>query len=351
MTIRTLTTCRAPFPLGVRSVAIAALVLASGSWPPIAVRGQMPDEATLAVPAVGLTFSSTVLAEDLGLWTKEGLHVRTVITPGVGSSNAVLAGSADFGIGSAASLMRANARGQRLVAIVQLMDRLTGEIVLRKDLADRAGITSAMPIEQRAQALRGRRVAVDGINAMPHLMLKHVASKGGLDPERDLTVTPMQPPSMIAALKSGAIDGFSSGMPWTVTAVRDGTAAMLVSAPRGDLADLYPFSFLVVVTRQGFCEEKPIACRKMAGGYKRAFAMIQDQPAAALAALRNRFNAVDRAVVADSFEQIRAATSRTGVIQEAGLRRGLAFQVEMGVMRADEKVPPLSELYTNRYVQ
>jgi hypothetical protein len=46
--------------------------------------------------------------------------------------------------------------------IVQLMDRLTGEIVLRKDLADRAGITSAMPIEQRAQALRGRRVAVDG---------------------------------------------------------------------------------------------------------------------------------------------------------------------------------------------
>lgn len=43
--------------------------------------------------------------------------------------------------------------------------------------------------------------------------------------------------------KSGAIDGFTMSMPWPVMASRDGTAVVLMSIPRGDLAELYPFSF------------------------------------------------------------------------------------------------------------
>lgn len=109
------------------SLLLAACLLAV--VPP--ARGQeRPEEATLAVPALSLTFSSTFLAEELGLWEKEGLRVRISTVAGVGAANAVLAGSVDFSPVSSATLVRADARGQKLFAIAQLMDRMPIETVL-----------------------------------------------------------------------------------------------------------------------------------------------------------------------------------------------------------------------------
>jgi len=48
----------------------------------------------LALPSPTLTFSSAFLAEDAGFYKKEGLKVSTVTIVGVGSANAVIAGSA-----------------------------------------------------------------------------------------------------------------------------------------------------------------------------------------------------------------------------------------------------------------
>jgi len=330
---------------------VVALVVAAGVLAGGSVHAQAPEETTLAVPALSLTFSSTFLAEELGLWEKEGLRVKISTVAGVGAANAVLAGSVDFSPVSSPTLVRADARGQKLYAIAQLLDRMPLEAVLRKDVAEKAGIVPGMPIEKRGQALRGKRMAVDSVNTINHLVLKYLARKGGLDPEKDLTVTPMQPPNMIAALKSGAIDGFLMSMPWPVMASRDGTAVTLMSIPRGDLAELTPFSFIVVVTRGGFCDAKASVCRRLVAGYKRALVLMQDRPADAVAALRKKFDKTDPAVLAEAFELVRAASSRTGLIPEAGLKRALDFQVEAGVMKADEKLPPLAELYTNKFTQ
>lgn len=314
-------------------------------------RAQAPEETTLAVPALSLTFSSTFIADELKLWEKEGLLVKLTTIAGVGAANAVLAGSIDFTPTSSATLVRAGARGQQLLAIAQLMDRTPIETVLRKDLAEKAGITPGMPLERRAQALRGRRIAVDSVNSINHVLLKYVARKGGLDPEKDITVTPMQPPNMIAALKSGAIDGFTMSMPWPVMASRDGTAVTIMSIPRGDLPELNPFAFIVVATRAGFCDVKLSMCRKLVAGYKRALALIHEQPAQAMDVLRKKFDKIDAAVLAEAFELTRVAASRTALLDEAGIKRAIEFQVDAGAMKSDEKVPPLSTLYTNKFVR
>lgn len=317
----------------------------------VKVVAQAPEEVTLAVPALSLTFASTFVAEELQLWEKEGLRVKISTVPGVGAANAVLAGSVDFCLTSAATQVRAAARGQQLFAIAQLMDRIPQEAVLRKEVADKAGITAALPIEKRGQALRGKRMAVDSINSINHILLKYVAKKGGLDPEKDLTVTPMQPANMIAALKSGAIDGFMMSPPWPSMATRDGTGVTFVSVPRGDLAELYPFAFILLVGRPGFCDNTPAVCRKLVAGYKRALGLIHDNPTEALAALRKKFDKIEPGVLADSFEVTRAAASKTALVQEAGIRHAVDFQVDAGAMKPEEKVPNLSALYTNKFVQ
>ena len=103
----------------------------------------------MALPAATLTFSAPFIAEDAGFYKKEGLKVshRTVV--GVGSVNAVIAGSADFSISTGPVFLRAAAQGQRLLALANLIDRPLVELVLRKDVAAAAGITGTMPFAER----------------------------------------------------------------------------------------------------------------------------------------------------------------------------------------------------------
>ena len=330
---------------------IAALVLVTVLGAAFVARAQAPEETTLAVPAFSLTFSSTFVAEELALWEKEGLRVKVSTVAGVGAANAVLAGSVDFALTSAATLVRGGTRGQQLFAIAQLMDSAPTQIVLRKDVAEKAGLVADAPLAQRAQVLRGKRMAVDSVNSINHILLKFVARKAGVDPEKDLTVTPMQPPNMIAALKSGAIDGISMSVPWPVMATRDGLTVTLVSVPRGDIPEMTPFAFILLVTRPGFCDTKPSVCKKLVAGYQRSLGLIHDKPAEATAALRKKFDKIDPAVLADSFELARAASSRKLFINEAGIKRAFDFQVDAGAMSADEKLPPLAGFYTNKFVQ
>ncbi len=104
----------------------------------------------MALPAATLTFSAAFIAEDAGFYKKEGLKVtyRTVV--GVGAVNAVIAGSADFTMGTGPVFLRAAAQGQRLLALANLVDKPLVELVLRKDVAEAAGISDKMPFTTEA---------------------------------------------------------------------------------------------------------------------------------------------------------------------------------------------------------
>ena len=78
---------------------------------------QQVDDVTMALPAVGFPFTSAYIADDLGLWAKHGLRVKTIVIAGIGSTNAVISGSAEFAQISGLSLTRAASKGQRLLAI------------------------------------------------------------------------------------------------------------------------------------------------------------------------------------------------------------------------------------------
>ena len=142
-----------------RVVALAAVLLITA--PVHAQPGGGAENVVLAVPNVALTFAPGYLAEDLGLFAKHGLNLKSVVITGIGSANAVISGSADFAQISGATLTRAAARGQRLLGIVGTLNRPVIQIVLRKEIAAAAGFDPKAPLERRAQVLRSRTIAVD----------------------------------------------------------------------------------------------------------------------------------------------------------------------------------------------
>lgn len=57
--------------------------------------------------------------------------------------------------------------------------------------------------------------------SMHNLMLRYWLASGGIDPDRDLNLTVVPPPQMVANLSAGNIDGYCAGEPWNSRAVQE----------------------------------------------------------------------------------------------------------------------------------
>ena len=181
--------------LGWMAAAAAAALFAVGA------RAQAPMDITMALPAATLTFSAPFLAEDAGFYKEEGLKVTHVMLVGVASINAVINGSADFTIGTGPVFLRAAAKAQPLLAIANLMDKPMVELVLRKDVADVVKSDEKMTLAERGRLLKGKTIAIQGVGSIVHAWERFVAARGGLDPETDVRIAPMDPPAMLPALR------------------------------------------------------------------------------------------------------------------------------------------------------
>jgi ABC-type nitrate/sulfonate/bicarbonate transport system substrate-binding protein len=308
------------------------------------------EEGIMAVPVVGLAFSLGYLADDLNLWEKHGVKMKTVEISGIGAMNSVISGSTDFTQSSGSAITRAAARGQRLVAIVATIDKPSVQVVLRKDLATAAGFDPKAPLEKRALALRGRTIAVDAINSIIHAYVRFIAKRAGFDPE-EIRIAVLQPPNMLAALQAKQIDGFAMAPPWVQKPVIDGDATMIVSGPDGDPADLTPFTNTAVATKPETCVKRKALCEGVGQTFREAVGIMLDRPNDALALLKKRFAQLDERQLRAAFEDIRKITPRSLIVSKAGLENAERFNVEAGLLKPEEKLTSYDDLFTDQFVR
>jgi NitT/TauT family transport system substrate-binding protein len=306
---------------------------------------------TLALPSITPGFTAIYVAQDRGLWKDQGLDVAVSQIAGVGTINAVIAGSIDFSGSTAGTLIRAAVAGQRMMAIANLTDRPMDEVVLRKDIAGQRGFDPAAPLAQRAALVKGLRIAVDAINTINHGFLRYVARKGGLDADRDVTVAPMQSPTMAAALTAKAIDGFSVSQPWTTAVVVDGGAVRLVSVPGGDFPELVPFGGGIIVTRPDFCRQQHDICMKLGHGIVEAAHFMRDHSAEALAILKPRFAQLGEATLAAAFESYRAATPESLAPTAAILASSQKLEIDTGLTKPEDMLQSFDGMHSGDFVR
>src|SRR6185437_16986977 len=130
------------------------------------------EHAILAIPGTNVLFLVQYVAADEHLWQSQGLDVDVRYITGIGSMNAVISGSADFSMSSGPSITRANARGQKLVALATAIDQSDEYIVIRKEIAEKAHFDASAPLKIRGKILEGKTIAVGGAAAIPDIVLK-----------------------------------------------------------------------------------------------------------------------------------------------------------------------------------
>jgi ABC-type nitrate/sulfonate/bicarbonate transport system substrate-binding protein len=141
------------------------------------------EKAVIALPAPVVLFLSVYVAEDY-FWPKAGLDVKVIYIPGVGSMNAVIAGSAEFSLSSGGSLTRAAAHGQRLLAIANLNNRSGQFIAIRKDIAEARHFDPKASFAVRVRSLKGLTIATGGLGSVADAVIRIALKSAGLDSEK-----------------------------------------------------------------------------------------------------------------------------------------------------------------------
>ena len=333
-----------------RAGAAVAITLALATA--CAERDSAPGERiVIALPASNLLAAATFAAEDLDLFSREGLavDVRTIV--GVGAANAVVAGSAEFTIGTAATFLRAVGQGQDLLAIANLVDRPLVELVLRREVADRLHAAEATTLEQRGRLLQGLTIGIQGVGSFVHAWTRYVADAGGLDVDRDLRVAPMDPPAMVTALQEGTIDGFATSPPYTTAVVRGGDAVMLVSGI-ADAPDLHPFAYGLVYGRRATCAERAQLCARVARAFAAASRTIRDDPELVFErVIRSRFATMEPGLLRAAWQRAREA--HTADVHMTAEQFANAAKVNAGAHLPQSGSMPSNydALYTNEFLR
>jgi two-component system, oxyanion-binding sensor len=204
------------------------------------------DRRGLTIGLLKLTDAAPVImAKELGLFAAEDLAVDLSIEP----SWATLADKLAYGFLDAAVLLPplvlASNMGLREAArplVVPLNLSLGGNTVtLSRPWSNAIDVPSddgtalgAARAFARCLADRGSArkpvLAVVHAYSSHHLLLRYWLAAGGVDPDRDVSITVIPPARTVEALKAGQIDGFCAGAPWGELAARAGLGANVATS-------------------------------------------------------------------------------------------------------------------------
>ena len=155
---------------------------------------------------------------------------------------------------------------------------------------------------------------------------------------------------MMPAFQTKAIDGFAVSQPWTLIPVHEQTAAIVASGPNGDLPELVPFGYNLLVTRPEVCEKRRIVCERMGQAFSMAVAFIHAEPERTFAIMRSRFGQMDERVLRRAVDFTTKATPRPPVVTRAGLENAEIYNVASGLMKQQEKLTSYDGLFSRQFV-
>jgi ABC-type nitrate/sulfonate/bicarbonate transport system substrate-binding protein len=316
----------------------------------LAVPAARAEDTSLAIPGQNVLFLARYIAEDQHLWSKEGLNVKILDIIGIGSMNAVIAGSADFSMGSGPTITRAWAKGQKVVALLTAVNQSGQSVVIRKDVADAAHFDPKAAITERGKVLKGKTIAVGGIGAIPDIVVKVIAKDAGLAPS-DVTVTPMQPPEFMAAFATKKIDGFSNSPPFVEQVTLDGTGVLVSDSRIGEPTEFSPVSASLLMARGDFCAAHKSTCEKMVHGVFEATQIILHDPQTSLAVMKAHFGTYSDKVLEAAYQTVKDMTPTDPKTTVQDLENGDNMNATAGFLKPEDKLSDYKPLIDNTYVK
>jgi len=160
----------------------------------------------LAGSGFSFHFLPHTIAQQLGLYQRDGLKVAIEIVPGGGAkgTQALLGGSADVVVGFHDDCVRMAAAGQAIRSFVT-MTRYPGNLLFTSP-------QSSTRIQQ-IEDLKGSLIGVSDLGSQNYFFLNYLLIRHGLAPSDVTPIATHSLPAAMAALESGKLDALSNFEP------------------------------------------------------------------------------------------------------------------------------------------
>lgn len=191
------------------------------------------DKMRMGLSSVSALHSAVWIAEQKGLFRKQGIDVEVIVTGQGGTAvSALLAGDIQTASSAGDSLVNAALRGGETVMIAGVINKGLQRIMVRPEI-------------KTPGDLKGKKVGVTRIGAVSHSVLLMMLKRWNMSPNDVQVIQVGSSPNMLASLDKGGIDGAVLTIP-----------SMFVAEDRGykiliDLADtdIYYLHTMIATTR------------------------------------------------------------------------------------------------------
>ena len=177
----------------------------------------------VGVPSVSMGNIIIYVTKEAKLFDKHGLDAEVIAMNGSGiSSKALIGGSIEIAPVATPTVINADLSGSDMVILAHTMPGVVHALMVKPEI-------------KRPEELKGKKIAVSSFGSLTDFLVRHIARKKGLNPDRDLTLIQTGgDPERIVVLKAGAVDGASMSHPAYGRAQRLGFSMLWDSAKEID---------------------------------------------------------------------------------------------------------------------
>ena len=226
---------------------------------------ESPDIALGYIPSI--TSVSAYVAQEDGIFARHGLHVRmSPVNQGSSAVAAIVSGSLQVSTSLPTNFIQAAAGGLDIEVIANSHIYPT---------PNQVGVLVPMAAATQSLAdLAGKRIGVNGLQGIQHMLLLKALMDAHVDPRRMVFVE-VGFPQMPDVLKSGAVDGVTISEPYYQRVVQAG-----IGRPIADLQGGIPAGTLgtVYIATRDWADAHPATLRAFRESLVEAVAAVRRDP-------------------------------------------------------------------------
>ena len=275
------------------------------------------DKVNVTLPSKSFQFIIFPLAKERGYMKEEGIDLNIVVMASTAGLQAVLAGEMDF-TGSGSSALVAVTRGNApLKTVLAVNDQVLQWLMAR-------------PQYHSFKELKGKKVAVTGVASVATYMLKKIAPKYGLDPNKDLTFLALPAGQRLGALTSGVVDAGLLSSEERFAALDQGMKEILY------LGKEVKNSWGTVATNDQFIKEKPKLMHGFMRALLKALRLVRQNREAAIETMM-KFSELNRDLATRTYDSMIGTFTTNGVVDEETQRNDLDIVAQ--VVKSTKEIP------------
>jgi NitT/TauT family transport system substrate-binding protein len=254
---------------------------AAAGLPRFAIAQAIPEMSSIRSTAKSWLWLAEDYAIAGGFFVQAGVKVTANASNRGTNMTALVGPSVDIEWGDPGEAMNARKENLAFRTIGQTVGKFGSHVVVKREVMEKAGVTESSPWEKKVAALRGLRMGDTGPGGAPDNVLRWLAVKGGLNPNKDFQLIGIQGggPGLIAALGQGVIDGFCLSSPTSDIAVSKFGCGYLFHMVLNPPPELQNFTYIICSTAVKTLAERRDPLVRYVAGLALALRSIRAEPA------------------------------------------------------------------------